>query len=76
MFRERILHWTRIFDMLTGTMSAVVVLAKAKAGSLVLARGNQSRRYPTAHQMDLNFQRDQFARRTYNETLSRLPIAR
>ena len=38
MFRERILHWTRMLDLFTCTMSTLVVLARVRAGPLLFAR--------------------------------------
>ncbi len=74
MFRERILHWARVFDLVTVTLSAIVVLTKARAGSLVFARASRTK--PVALQIDRDFQRDLIARRAYNEAFGRIPVAR
>jgi hypothetical protein len=52
MFRERILHWTRILDVFTCTMSTLVVLARTRAGPLLFARthlGNTATRQTNAN---------------------------
>lgn len=43
MFRDRIIHWSRILDLWTCTISTEVVLAKARTGTLLFARTYQSK---------------------------------
>jgi hypothetical protein len=56
MFRERIVHWARILDLFTCTMSAIIVLTKVRAGALLFARTNQSKL--PAYSMRIDSQRE------------------
>ena len=51
MFQDRIIHWTKIFDLFMFTKNTAIVLAKKRTGTL-FARNHQSRMHTLKLNMD------------------------
>ena len=63
------LHWARILNLFTATMSTMLVLV------LTNARASFGRPWESTTQAR-DFERELIARKAYNELQSRLPVAR
>jgi len=52
MFQDRIIHWTKIFDLFMFMKNTAIVLAKKRTGTLLFASNHQSRMQTLKMNMD------------------------